>query len=108
MEALVKNLLDAYNTGSIVLCVSVVLMIVVFILNAMFGDHIPKKSKPLFASALGVLTSVAIALASGIEWYLAVVVGLLVGTSAGGHWSLWGRYVCSMLAYDDYVDVNDD
>jgi hypothetical protein len=108
MELLVKNLFSAYNVGSVVLFVSAALMVIVFILNAMFGDHVPSKFKPLFASVLGVVSAVAVALTTGVEWYLAIAAGLLLGTSAGGHWSLWGKFVCNVLDPSDHLDLDDD
>jgi hypothetical protein len=100
MDALVKGLLKAYDTGSVMLIVSAMLMIVVFVVSAMFKDNVPKKFKPLFVSVLGVVSAVAGALLLDIEWYMAVTVGVLLGTSAGGHWSLWGKYVCNVVDPD--------
>lgn len=108
MEILVRDLQSAIENGDVVLVVAAVLMIIVFIVNSMFGDCIPKKFKPLLASLLGVVSAIAIALASGIDWYLAIATGVLLGTSAGGHFSLWGKHLFNVLCYDVDKPKSDD
>jgi len=102
MEELVPALRAAIEGGTPSLIVAAVLMILVLVVSKAFGKYIPPKWRPLFASVIGVVSVIATALVAGVPWYYAVGSGVLLGTSAGGQWSLWGKYLADALKLKDY------
>lgn len=106
METLFDSLKGAIETGGAVVVVATILMILVTIFTKMFGKYVPPYWRPLATSLVGVVTVTAGALAAGVEWYWGVASGILVGTSAGGQWSLWGKYIAKALNLKDHGPLN--
>jgi len=102
MELLLESLKTAIENGGPALIVAAVLMILVTLFTKMFGKYVPPYWRPLATSVVGVVTVTATALMAGVDWYWGIASGILVGTSAGGQWSLWGKYIAKALKLKDH------
>ena len=92
-----QNIIDAAGQGQWALFAGLLLTVLVCIVNTVVmrlsktKKAIPKVYLPWISSGLGVVGSIATALVAGQPWYSAVWLGLVVGATASGLWSLVGK-----------------
>lgn len=84
--------------------IAMTVMVLVFAFNKFAKDKMKKEHLPLISAAIGVTVAcVTNGLALGMgasakDWASAIVMGLTVGTSASGFWSLFGKWLMDKLS----------
>jgi len=93
VSGFVKLIINAFNTKNWGVFAGLVIMALVWILKKFVWKALPTVALPWVAAGAGIIAAVATGLISGVVWWQAILNGLLVGTAAGGLWSLVGRHV---------------
>lgn len=85
----VSAIIDAARDGHWAIVAGLGLMVVIWVLRRInILARVPKKFIPLVSAALGVVGYIAVGLAQGLPWYVALQQGFLTGASAGFSWEL--------------------
>jgi hypothetical protein len=92
-EDQIRALIDAIYSGGWGVSIGLILMAVVFLLRKLLRPLIPKSELALFTAGVAVLCSVGVGLAAGVDPLQAVLIGVLVGTSAVGFWEILGKRI---------------
>ena len=93
LGGLLKALIEAGKTGKWALVVGFIMMILTWIVNRVLKSKIPANVLPWLAIGLSTVTAVAFALATGVGWLNAIIVGVQTGLTAAGTWSAIGKYL---------------
>ena len=102
MEDLQNAVDTAFQSGFSTLALAGALMIVVMVFRSAFGRYIKPAYRPLSASICGVIVAISVSLQNNVLWWQAIGLGVVLGTSAGGHWSLWGKHFAKLIGWKDY------
>lgn len=89
------QMLDAINLGKMRLALGMLLMIFIWGLKA-FWETLPSNAIPWVTAGIATMGAAAVGMISGWPWERILTDALTVSTSAGGLWSLIGKYVSNL------------
>lgn len=91
--AIVKAIINSAKTGKWALLVGFIMMLLTWLASRLLKDKIPSKVKPWLAIGLSTIAAVSFAIATGVGWLNAIIVGVQTGLTAAGGWSALGQYL---------------
>lgn len=99
-----KTIVEMFQSGQHGPAVAGIIMIIVYFLQSLLKDRLPKSALPWFAVLVGVLTAVSaqlVALAVGaapMSWVSAILQGAMAGAMSSGLWSLLGKKLLELVS----------
>lgn len=104
VPGLVTDLVQAIRDKNWTLMVALIVMLLVLAVDTVlfkFGvlsDKARKMALPWIAAGTGCLVTFSSTLIAGGGWWAAILSGFVLGTAAGGLWSLVGKHVKKLIA----------
>jgi hypothetical protein len=93
LGGILKQIFASAKGSKWALLVGFIVMLLTWFVNRMLKQKIPTNVLPWLAIGLSTVASVAFALATGVGWLNAIIVGFQQGLVAAGSWSAVGKYI---------------
>jgi uncharacterized membrane protein len=101
VSAIIKQILASAKTGKWALLVGFIVMLLTWLVNKLLKQRIPSNVMPWLAIGLSTIAATAFALATGVDWLNALIVGFQQGLLAAGGWSAVGKYIPGLVKKPD-------